>query len=111
MTGENFAIELTHPERLACLAIVPWLVYYFYRSLVDLPRWQRAVSLGVRTATVTLLVLALAGLALLPPTSEKFVIFAVDRSLRIGSESTQAADAFLDEAVKNAEGNRMAFLP
>jgi uncharacterized membrane protein len=111
MTGDNFAIELTHPLRLACLAIVPWLVYYFYRSLVDLPRWQRWVSLGVRTVIVMLLVLALAGLTLLRSTSEKFVVFLIDRSLSIGAESSQAADEFLDKALESVAGNRVAFLP
>lgn len=111
MTGDNFAIELTHPLRLACLAIVPWLVYYFYRSLVDLPRWQRWVSLGVRTVIVMLLVLALAGLTLLRSTNEKFVVFLIDRSLSIGAESSQAADEFLDKALESVAGNRVAFLP
>src|SRR4051812_15597906 len=111
MTGDNFAIELTHPLRLAGWAIVAWLVYYFYRSLVDLPRSQQWVSLGVRTVIVTLLVLALAGLTLLRSTSEKFVVFLIDRSLSIGAESSEAVDEFLDKALESVAGNRVAFLP
>ncbi len=111
MDTGSFALELTHPARLVCLALVPVLVYYFYRSLVDLPRWQRGVSLAVRTTILTLLVLALAGLTLLRPTSEQFVIFAIDRSLSVGAESTAAADKFLDEAIEQVGGNRVAFLP
>lgn len=109
--NEGFALELTHPWRLVALAIVPVVVYYYYRSLVDFPRWQRAISLGVRSVIVLLLVLALAGLTLLRPTAERFVIFAVDRSMSVGAESTQAVEKFLAEATAAANGNRVAFLP
>ena len=81
MGDTSLALELTHPARLICLAVIPVLLYYFYRSLVDFPRWQRAVSFGVRTVIVILLVLALAGLTLLRPTTEQFVVFVVDRSI------------------------------
>src|SRR5438477_5614462 len=111
MPDNSLALELTHPLRLICLAVVPVLLYYFYRSLVDLPRWQRAVSLAARTTIVVLLVLALAGLTILRPTTEQFVVFAIDRSTSVGEESTKSADAFLDEALKNAGGNKFAILP
>src|SRR6478672_4670372 len=111
MADNSLALELTHPVRLICLAVVPVLLYYFYRSLVDFPRWQRSVSLAIRTALVVLLVLALAGLTLLRPTTEQFVVFAVDRSTSVGEESTRAADKFLDEALAAAGGNKFAILP
>src|SRR5437762_1514581 len=111
MNPTSLALELTHPVRLVCLAAVPVLLYYFYRSLVDFPRWQRSVSLAVRTVIVVLLVLALAGLTLLRPTTEQFVVLAVDRSTSVGEESTHAAAAFLDEALAKAEGNKFAILP
>jgi len=111
MDGNSLALELTHPVRLVCLAAVPVLLYYFYRSLVDFPRWQRTVSLAIRTIIVVLLVLSLAGLTLLRPTTEQFVIFAVDRSTSVGQESTRAADKFLDEALATAGGHKFAILP
>src|SRR5262245_4764392 len=111
MDGTSLALELTHPVRLICLAAVPVLLYYFYRSLVDFPRWQRSLSLAIRTVIVVLLVLALAGLMLLRPTTEQFVVFAVDRSTSVGEESTRAADKFLDEALAKASGNKFAILP
>src|SRR5262249_25572945 len=99
MNDTSLALELTHPLRLICLAVVPVLLYYFYRSLVDFPRWQRSVSLAIRTLIVILLVLALAGLTLLKPTTEQYVIFAVDRSTSVGEESSKAADKFIDDAL------------
>lgn len=111
MADNSLALELTHPVRLICLAVIPVLFYYFWRSLVDFPRWQRSVSLAIRTIIVVLLVLALAGLTLLRPTTEQFVVFVVDRSTSVGDESTRAADTFLDEALAKAGGNKFAVLP
>jgi Ca-activated chloride channel family protein len=111
MADNSLALELTHPIRLVCLAVIPVLLYYFWRSLVDFPRWQRSVSLAVRTVIVLLLVLALAGLTLLRPTTEQFVVFIVDRSTSVGDESTRAANTFLDEALTKASGNKFAILP
>ncbi len=45
-------LELTRPWWLLGLAVLPGLVYYFYRSLVDLARWQRVLSLLLRGALV-----------------------------------------------------------
>src|SRR6266481_1630007 len=111
MDTNSIALELTHPVRLICLAVIPVLLYYFWRSLVDFPRWQRAVSFAVRTLIVMLLVLALAGLTLLRPTTEQFIVFVVDRSTSVGDDSTRAADAFLEEALAKAGGNKFAILP
>ena len=47
---------------------------------------------------MVLLILALAGLNLVRPTRELFVVFAVDRSQSIGEEGSQAVDAFLEKA-------------
>src|SRR4029079_1008818 len=111
MADNSLALELTHPVRLICLAVIPVLLYYFWRSLVDFPRWQRGVSLAVRTVIAVLPVLALAGLTLLRPTTEQYVVFVVDRSTSIGDESTRTADAFLDEALAKAGDNKFTILP
>lgn len=107
----GFTLELTHPLRLLALAVLPVLVYYFYYSLADFPRVQKRVSLALRSMLVLLLVLALAGLTLSRPTSEQFVVFAVDQSLSIGDESQTQVHEFLDQARQNAGSNRVAFLP
>src|SRR5262245_17520747 len=111
MNESGLALELTHPVRLICLTAALVLLYYFWCSLVDFPRWQRIVSLAIRTIILVLLVLALAGLTLLRPTTEQFVVFAVDRSTSIGEESTQAADKFLEDATAKAGSNKFAILP
>jgi uncharacterized membrane protein len=111
MGSGAYQFELTHPIWLFGLIVVPLLVYCFYYSLADFPRWQRAVSLAVRIVIVILLVLALAGLTLLRPTSQQFVVFLIDESTSVGDDSRKRVDTFLDEAIQNAAGNRLAFLP
>ncbi|HEV7280779.1 MAG TPA: FixH family protein [Pirellulaceae bacterium] len=111
MDASPYSLEITHPWRLLCLAALPILIYFFYRSLVDFPRWQRGVSLAVRSLIVVLLVLALAGLTLLHPTREQFVLFLVDESRSVDEEAKAKANAYLDAAVASAGDEKFAFLP
>ncbi len=132
MSDLHYGLEFTHPSWLAAVVAVPWVVWYFRRSLVDFARWQRVVSASVRVAIVLLLVLALAGLTLLRPTARQFVIVAIDQSLSIGEEpllgvvdvnagrglepraQRSAADRFLDELLAAkviGTEDRMAFVP
>lgn len=84
---ESLSLELTHPWWMATLFIVvPLLAWYFRRSLSDFPPRQIVVSLLTRCAIVALLALALSGLTLLRPTSQQFVIIAVDQSLSVAEE-------------------------
>jgi uncharacterized membrane protein len=106
-----FALELARPAWLFGLLLIPVLIYYFIKSLCDLPRRQRVVSLIGRSLILTLLVLCLAGLTLLKPTAERYVVFAVDRSVSVGDDSRKAEDAFIESAKRSAGRNRYAVLP
>ena len=115
---DSFSLELTHPWCLTSLAVVvPLLVYYFWRSLSDFPPKQLVVSLLTRIAVVVLLALSLAGLALLKPTQQQFVIFAIDQSLSVdageadelpangqekGAVKPSQVDEFLDRVLADA---------
>lgn len=106
----QFQLELTHPIMLLGLLALPFLAYYFYRSLVDFALWQRILSLVSRSLVVILIVLALAGLTLMQPTHEQYVVFVRDRSESIGPDAQKLADQFLDYALASTGGNRAAFL-
>ncbi len=105
-----FPFELTHPWFLLGLLVVPVLVWYFYRSLVDFSRWQRLLSLAGRSLLVVLLVLSLSGLTLQRPTRQQFVVFAVDESLSVGDDEQQRVQQYLDRALPAAGEHRVAFL-
>ncbi len=103
--------DFTSPAYLVTLLVLPVLGYYFWCSLVDLPRLQQAVSLGVRCVICVLLTLALAGLTLLTPTKDVFVVFAVDQSLSVDASSRAAVDTFLQKATTKAPSGRYSILP
>ncbi len=110
--GTVFPFELTRPQFAVGLAVVLVLVYFFRRSLlVDWPWRQRLASLLVRTLIVLLLVLSLAGLTLLRPTHEVFVVFVVDQSTSVGEPSRKKANEFLRQAVEKVDVDRYAVLP
>lgn len=105
-----FPFELTHPLFLLGLAVLPLLGWYFYRSLVDFARRQQRLSLACRSIIVVLLVLALAGLTLLQPTRQQFVVFALDESLSVGDEGQQRVRDYLARALPAAGEHRVAYL-
>jgi Ca-activated chloride channel homolog len=109
--ASSIGIELSRPWWLLGLFALPVLFYFFRRSLVDFARWQRIWSLGIRCLIVVLLLLSLAGLALIRPTRELFVVFAVDRSESVGEKGVEAVDTFLSGAFATAGNNRFAVLP
>jgi len=105
------SFDLTSPVWLATLLLLPGLGYFFYCSLVDLPRAQQIASLVVRSVICVLLSLALAGLTLLTPTDEVFVVFAVDESLSVDNQSSEAAREFIRQATTSEREGTFAVLP
>jgi Ca-activated chloride channel homolog len=103
-------IELTQTAWLFALAVLPVLAWYHRRSLVDFPAAQRRVSLAVRAVIVVLLVLALAGLTLLRPVHDLFVVFVLDESLSLGDDARTAREKFVAEAVAGQGSHKGAFL-
>ena len=103
--------ELTRPNWLIGLLVLPLLAHYFYWSLVDLPRRQMVVSLLVRSLVSLLLLLALAGLTWLSTTNELFVVFAVDESLSVDVDARKFADEFIREATALKGENQFTVLP
>src|SRR4051794_18940263 len=102
--------ELTRPAWLIALVVLPFLIYYAIRSLVDFGKWQMRISLMTRLAVAVLVILALAGLTLLSTTRSQFVIFAIDDSLSVGDESRKAAEAFVAKSTASLGADRAAFL-
>lgn len=108
MPGISF--ELTRPLWLSGLLVLPLLYFYFRRALVDFAPWQKGASLAMRATIVGLLVFSLAGLTLLSPTREQFVVFAIDGSLSVGDASRKQAEAYVEKARAMAGNHRVATL-
>ncbi|HBJ34009.1 MAG TPA: chloride channel protein, partial [Planctomycetaceae bacterium] len=113
--SDSMQIEWTQPYLIWLLAIVlPWLVWFHFRSLSDFPRWQRWLSLLCRVCVVALITLAIAGLVWLVPTQRQMIVVAIDRSESIDAAAREVADRFaesLKTAVEAADDVEVRFLP
>ena len=108
----SLSVEFTRPLLLLiAIPVVAVVVAFFVRSLSDFPRPQRIVSMAVRTLIGLLLVAALAGLTLLHPTEEQFVMFLADQSLSVGEIGETRALEIFEEAKQKNKNSKMAFLP
>ena len=114
----NYSLDLLRPAWLWALLLVPALWVLYRRSLVDFPRAQRAASLAVRSLVVALLALALAGLTLLRPTDERYVVFLADESLSVGAGGGGAGEddadpvrAYLEAVGEVPAGDEAVVLP
>jgi len=105
----GYALECVRPEMLWGLLLLAPVCWFFYRSLSDFPRWQRALSLACRSAIVVLLVLALAGLALLSPTTRQYVVLVIDRSLSVDDKAAERIDEVIEAIEAGAGGHRVAY--
>jgi uncharacterized membrane protein len=79
-------LEFTQPLWLALLLFIPLVVVFSYRSLAGLGPVRRWVSIGLRSALILLVVLALAEARLRNQKEIMTVLFAVDRSLSVPEE-------------------------
>src|SRR5207247_11294768 len=91
-------VEFSQPWWLLLVLLVPAIVYLSYRSLAGLGPVRRWVAIGLRSALVILLALALAEPRLRRSNENLTVLFLVDRSLSVPEESDPSPDARLSRA-------------
>jgi uncharacterized membrane protein len=79
-------LEATEPWWLLLLLLVPIVILLSYRSLAGLGPRRRWIAIGLRSALVILLTMALADVRLRHANDALTVLFAVDRSLSVPEE-------------------------
>ena len=99
-------MEITRPILLLLLLLLPILYYGFRRSLVDLSRTQRIISLCVRTIIVLLLILSVADLQYLKTDDKLTVMFLTDISDSISDDGVKKATDFVNAAIKTNDGKQ-----
>ena len=93
--------QFTHPYYLVVLApALGWVIWFAWKTDVQMGAWRRWAALGIRIAMVTLLVLALAGLEWLRPLEGMNVFFLLDRSDSIPSPQQEAAKDYVNQSSK-----------
>ncbi len=95
-------MEIARPFLLLLLLLLPLLYYGHRRSLVDLGRWQRQISLALRSVIFILLILSLAGLQYLKTDDRLAVVFLAD----ISEDGLEEAQGFIDEAIEHRGNDR-----
>src|SRR6266850_705669 len=93
--------QFTHPFYL--LLLIPalgWVIWFAWKSDVQVTRWRRWMALVIRALVVTLLVLAIAGLQWLRPREGMNVFFVLDRSDSIPSPQQEAAKEYVNKSSK-----------
>ena len=108
--SSRWSLEIAQPGMLWFLVLLLPIAWYYYRSLSDFPKWQRRFSLLFRTLIMVLLILAIAGLSLLSPTTRQFFAIAIDRSLSIDSKSQEKIDEFVSEMEKSRGDSQIAYM-
>lgn len=103
-------MEITRPLLLLLLLFLPALYYGYRRSLVDLSRTQRVISLVVRIIIVVLLILGVADVQYLKTDDKLAVMFLTDISDSISDDGLTKATDYVNEALKSRDGNQQSGL-
>ncbi len=106
----GWSLEITQPWTLWFLLLLVPIAWYYFRTLSDFPKWQRKFSLLFRTIILLLLILAIAGLSLLSPTSRQYIAIVIDRSLSIDTKAQKQVDDFVAEMEANRGDSQVVFL-
>ncbi len=99
-------MEITRPFLLLLLLLLPVLYYGYRRSLVDLSRNQRIISLCIRIIIILLLILGVSDLQYLKTDEKLTVMFLADISDSISEEGLTKSTEFLNEALSSRDGNQ-----
>jgi uncharacterized membrane protein len=91
------SFQFTHPYYLLLLppALV-WVIWFAWKSDVQISPWRRWMALGVRIVVLIALVLAIAGLQWRRPMEGMNVFFALDRSDSVPSPQQEAAKQYIN---------------
>jgi len=103
-------IEFEYPAMLFCLAVLPVIGYFAYRTGVTATKGQRIGSFVCRILIVSLLVVAFTGTSCRWESEQRYVIFATDISRSVSGESREAAKQFITNALDHREDHQAAFL-
>ena len=89
-------IQFTHPWFLVLLPVaLAWVIWLSWKSDVQISKWRRWLAFSLRTAIVTALILALAGLQWLRAMQGMNVFYLLDRSDSIPSPQQDASRVYV----------------
>jgi uncharacterized membrane protein len=97
--------QFTHPYYLLLLLpALAWVLWFAWKTDVQVAPWRRTLAVGIRLLVLLLLVLAIAGLQWRLPVEGMNVFFVLDRSESIPSAQQDAAKDYVTQASKQKKG-------
>ena len=90
------SFQFTHPYFL--LALIPalaWVIWFAWKSDVQISHWRRWLALAIRILVLTAIVFAIAGLQWLRPLEGMNLFFVLDRSDSVPSGQQEAAEGLV----------------
>jgi len=93
--------QFTHPYYLLLLLpALAWVIWFAWKTDVQVSPWRRWTALGIRILVLIALVFAIAGLQWLRPMEGMNVFFALDRSESIPSPQQEEAKDYVNRISK-----------
>ena len=103
------SIQFTHPLYLLLLPpALTWVIWFAWKSDVQIAPWRRWTALAVRLIVLTLLLLALAGLQWRKALEGMNTFFVLDRSDSIPASQQESAKEFVNKASKQKKNSDKA---
>src|SRR6266849_3242857 len=85
--------QFTHPYYLLLVPLaLAWVIWFAWKTDVQIAAWRRWTALGIRIAVVLAIVLAIAGLQWLRPLEGMNVFFVLARSDSVTSQQQEGAE-------------------
>src|SRR5215831_10739853 len=98
------SFQFTHPYlALTLLPALAWVIWFAWKSDVQIAAWRRWTALGFRLAVLVAIGLAIAGLQWLLAVEGMNVLFVLDRSDRIPSPQQEAARDYVNKASRQMQ--------
>ncbi|HVM47195.1 MAG TPA: VWA domain-containing protein [Candidatus Acidoferrum sp.] len=92
------SFQFTHPLYLLLLPpALAWVIWFAWKSDVQISPWRRWLAFGIRTLVLLALVFAISGLQWRRPMEGMNIFFALDRSDSIPAPQQEAAKQFINK--------------
>ncbi len=93
---------------LALIVAAPWMVWYSWKSDVQIQPWRHWTAMVLRLLIVLALCLGMAGLQRKKPLEGTTVFYMLDRSQSVPSPQQETARAYVNQSAKDKKQNDLA---
>ena len=104
----SYSLSFDRPWFLALLGLLPLLWLLSFRSLSGLGRYRRWFALILRSAVITLVILALAEAQLVRRSDKLSVMFVLDHSLSVSNDQSELMRQYINASIEKQRDDAKA---